>query len=335
MPGRKFAQSSASYRYGFNGKENDNDVKGEGNQQDYGMRIYDTRLGRFLSVDPVTDKYPELTPYQFASNRPIDGIDLDGLEWWKKTLTVMFPIAGAVTDKEVRDGFTKRAVEYIHSLKNLPAVVEKFVDAYGTLGTPGSPFMKQQEAKQNAFNNAVKDGGVAATKELWALTKSATRGDKKAVGALAFEAMILLIPDGEVAKAFSVSGKYGRILSTESKGLINTVGRLEGATREIAIGTKSGSRLDALVIAEDLTGSIPEGATAINGKQGVLKGQVVGYEWKTENGVFKRIRLDHDPKTGAHINVTVGKDDFSIPFSTSENQVKQMGTNEIMKEIKK
>jgi hypothetical protein len=45
------------------------------------MRIYDSRLGRFLSVDPITQEYPELTPYQFASNRPIDGIDLDGLEF--------------------------------------------------------------------------------------------------------------------------------------------------------------------------------------------------------------------------------------------------------------
>jgi RHS repeat-associated protein len=79
MPGRKFAANS-SYRYGFNGKENDNDIKGEGNQQDYGMRIYDPRLGRFLSVDPISKQYPELTPYQFASDRPIDGIDLDGLE---------------------------------------------------------------------------------------------------------------------------------------------------------------------------------------------------------------------------------------------------------------
>jgi len=68
------------YRYGFNGKENDNEVKGEGNQQDYGMRIYDARLGRFLSVDPIYKQYPELTPYQFASNTPIQAIDLDGLE---------------------------------------------------------------------------------------------------------------------------------------------------------------------------------------------------------------------------------------------------------------
>ena len=51
MPGRTF--SSSSYRYGFNGKENDNEVKGNGNQQDYGMRIYDPRLGRFLSIDPT------------------------------------------------------------------------------------------------------------------------------------------------------------------------------------------------------------------------------------------------------------------------------------------
>jgi RHS repeat-associated protein len=68
------------YRYGFNGKENDADVKGDGDQEDYGMRIYDPRLGRFLSIDPITKKYPELTPYQFASNQPIWAVDLDGLE---------------------------------------------------------------------------------------------------------------------------------------------------------------------------------------------------------------------------------------------------------------
>lgn len=78
MPGRQF--NNGSYRYGFNGKENDNEVKGNGNQQNYGMRIYDPRLGRFLSVDPLTGDYPWLTPYQFAANTPIVAIDLDGLE---------------------------------------------------------------------------------------------------------------------------------------------------------------------------------------------------------------------------------------------------------------
>ena len=70
------------YRYGFNGKEND----AESGTQDYGMRIYNPALGKFLSVDPITAQYPELTPYQFASNRPIDGIDLDGKEYVESTI---------------------------------------------------------------------------------------------------------------------------------------------------------------------------------------------------------------------------------------------------------
>ena len=77
MPGKEFSAGSG-YRYGFNGKENDKDA-GAG-IQDYGMRIFDVRLGRFLSVDPITVQYPELTPYQFASNTPLQATDLDGLE---------------------------------------------------------------------------------------------------------------------------------------------------------------------------------------------------------------------------------------------------------------
>jgi RHS repeat-associated protein len=81
MPGSKYSQSNSNYRYGFNGKEKSDEVYGEGNVYDYGARIYNPRLGRFLSVDPMTKSYPLLTPYQFASNSPIWGIDVDGLEF--------------------------------------------------------------------------------------------------------------------------------------------------------------------------------------------------------------------------------------------------------------
>jgi RHS repeat-associated protein len=77
MPGRKFS-SASGYRYGFNGKENDKDA-GEG-MQDYGMRIYDSRLGKFLSVDPLNNKFPFYSPYHFAGCNPIRNIDLDGGE---------------------------------------------------------------------------------------------------------------------------------------------------------------------------------------------------------------------------------------------------------------
>lgn len=77
MPSRTFVNET--YRYGFNGKERDN-LNGSSAVYDYGFRIYESRIGRFLSVDPLTKKFPWYTPYQFAGNKPIWAIDLDGLE---------------------------------------------------------------------------------------------------------------------------------------------------------------------------------------------------------------------------------------------------------------
>jgi RHS repeat-associated protein len=91
LSGRNYnAPNAKNHTYGFNGKMNDNEVKGEGNQIDYGARIYDPRLGRFLSVDPLQKKFPELTPYQFASNSPIANVDLDGKEARYYTSTIVF-----------------------------------------------------------------------------------------------------------------------------------------------------------------------------------------------------------------------------------------------------
>ena len=73
--------TAKKYRFGFNGKEDDR----EWHAQDYGFRLYTPREARFISVDPITAQYPELTPYQFASNTPIQAVDLDGLEGVRAT----------------------------------------------------------------------------------------------------------------------------------------------------------------------------------------------------------------------------------------------------------
>ena len=79
MPGRAYV--GVNYRYGFNGKEKDPEgMGGGGSTYDYGFRIYNPALAKFLSVDPLSDKYPWYTPYQFAGNMPIQFIDIDGLE---------------------------------------------------------------------------------------------------------------------------------------------------------------------------------------------------------------------------------------------------------------
>lgn len=78
MPGRKFV--GGGYRFGFNGMEMDDEVKGNGNSYDFGARIYDPRLGRWHSIDILSIKYPGWSPYNYALNNPIFYLDPDGLD---------------------------------------------------------------------------------------------------------------------------------------------------------------------------------------------------------------------------------------------------------------
>ncbi len=86
LPGRQF--NSNHGRYGFNGKEKDTDFS---NNYDYGFRIYDARLGKFLSVDPLSSQFAFYSPYHFAGNSPIANIDLDGAEpkWFMSLLKLI------------------------------------------------------------------------------------------------------------------------------------------------------------------------------------------------------------------------------------------------------
>ncbi len=56
---------------------------------DYGYRNYDPQIGRFPQLDPLTDEYPELTNYQYASNEPIANVDMDGLESYQSLTPVV------------------------------------------------------------------------------------------------------------------------------------------------------------------------------------------------------------------------------------------------------
>ncbi|MDA3799270.1 MAG: hypothetical protein PF692_09340 [Kiritimatiellae bacterium] len=77
------------YRFGFQGqacpelsrREKDNEWTGtEGSHLAFKYRIHDARIGRFLSVDPLTRDYPHNSPYAFSENRVINSGELEGLE---------------------------------------------------------------------------------------------------------------------------------------------------------------------------------------------------------------------------------------------------------------
>ena len=72
--------STDVYRYGFQGQEKDDEIKGEGNSLNYKYRMHDPRIGRFFAVDPLSPKYPHYTPYSFSGNKVIAFGELEGLE---------------------------------------------------------------------------------------------------------------------------------------------------------------------------------------------------------------------------------------------------------------
>lgn len=72
--------SSDSYRYGFQGQEKDDEIKGEGNSLNYKFRMHDPRVGRFFAVDPLSKQYPWNSTYAFSENNVIASIELEGLE---------------------------------------------------------------------------------------------------------------------------------------------------------------------------------------------------------------------------------------------------------------
>ena len=99
------------YRYGFNSMEKDDQVKGRGNSYDFGARMYDSRLGRFLSRDKYALEFPRESPYNYAGNSPILFVDYKG----------DFKIVITAEAKEALEGAnldTKRFEEIVNDLGN-------------------------------------------------------------------------------------------------------------------------------------------------------------------------------------------------------------------------
>ena len=112
MPGRKFSQSSSSYRYGFNGMEKDNEVKGDGNHisfNDYGL---DVRLGRRFGNDPIHN--PTISHYAIFKNNPIFFFDPDG----ESPISIFAKMA-------IKQGIKKAAKEFIEA--QIKHKVEQYV----------------------------------------------------------------------------------------------------------------------------------------------------------------------------------------------------------------
>lgn len=164
MPGRNF--NSNSTRYGFNGKEKDDEINVSGGSYDFGNRLYDSRLGKWWSIDKLSSKYPFQSPYSFALNNPIYFVDPDG--------NVVIPgnelVTAAITAKlnttfsgeleKYRKNFVLETVKYKVGDKEIE--VQAFVFKPSTTTAEGATDIFQ-------VNKAIRDSKLSTKDKLMAL----------------------------------------------------------------------------------------------------------------------------------------------------------------------
>lgn len=114
-PGRSYSAGDG-YRFGFNGQENLEEITESSTYYSFDYRVHDSRLGRFLSVDPLSKSFPWNSPYAFAENRVIDGIDLEGAEHYYYWIKITFT-----------NGKPLLELEYFNTMKTIPWPFETIV----------------------------------------------------------------------------------------------------------------------------------------------------------------------------------------------------------------
>lgn len=71
----------AQNKYRYNGKELQNQEFSDGSgleAYDYGARLQDPQIGRFLTDDPHSEKYADFSPYNYCVDNPENAVDVDG-----------------------------------------------------------------------------------------------------------------------------------------------------------------------------------------------------------------------------------------------------------------
>jgi RHS repeat-associated protein len=190
---------TSPYPFGFNGQEKEDEVYGEGNAYSFEYRIHDPRVGRFLRLDPIFRDYPWNSPYVFAENRVIQGVDFEGLEFKDANGNNTANVANTQLGTN-NFGLTAREIQYVQYLAN-----NGFIPSNGVAGTGNVPVYNPAGIAQNPNAQVLYNqmfnitSGSNDNLEAWKAGSFGTSPLIKEIGG-GFED--ILTPDGGVSNNF-------------------------------------------------------------------------------------------------------------------------------------
>lgn len=313
MDGRGIIGSS--YRYGFNGKEGDKEMKGEGNSYDFGSRIYDPRLGRWLSTDPLQAKYADKTPYSFASDNAINRLDPDGRDdihfyYYHSQIWLANPNAGMGEKRLAPMGSTRwytivktntKNTYTIHNISNVYGEKTTYYDKVLTGVDAGNEIIRYgleaeyTMAFDNSFNAQFKQQNYSDERDVNNLAALARRKNfEDKVNSFMIGLVVTVVSDGILAEIAAGTPALG--ISAANKVKVGENAMLK--TSEIHFMQSS---------IKNTTGQYTVVGNAVKLELGILKPEVLRIDvWKDASGkiwtldhrrlgAFKLAELEHVP----------------------------------------
>ena len=153
--------------------------QGQEHQEELGLnwisfkyRNYDPAIARFFNVDPLAEDYVYNGVYNFAENRVIDGIELEGLEWksikdedngnTKLQLTVQLYNDAGLTDKQLTKLKTSITEQFTESYSNSDANISAELVIQDVTEAKGDFLVTLNEQTSKPVKD--KDGNVVGKK---------------------------------------------------------------------------------------------------------------------------------------------------------------------------
>jgi RHS repeat-associated protein len=197
MPKRKYS-SASQYRYGFNRQEKDDEIAGAANHIDYKFRGYDTRTGRFWSVDPLYQIYPWNSTYVLAENSPIRFLDLEGAERYDYTYKLNAELGKAelqkITKTDVDAKGNKLPLSFNYALNgrntnastinqfnnragNDPLTNSALDKLFGDYKTNGGKFSENyyEDFGKHLFNTAISQAKGSGSDDIMSMSKGVVK----------------------------------------------------------------------------------------------------------------------------------------------------------------